>query len=164
MGRKAAIVLLALLAAAWVSAEMMTRTSRGGPTAMADVAIRTPDGTVRVGDLRGKVVLVDYWATWCPPCRASIPGIEALYQRYRDRGFAVVGVSMDDSPNVVPPFIQEMGMTYPAGLPVDREKANAPPSLPTMVLLNRDGEEIWRQEGFAESVEQELRRQVEQAL
>ena len=68
-----------------------------------------------LSELKGNAVLVNLWATWCPPCRAEMPAIEKMYQEYKDQGFIVLAVNMtyqDDPANVVP-FIQEYGLTFP---------------------------------------------------
>src|SRR5258706_8954415 len=61
-----------------------------------DIGVKTGSGQVKLSDLRGKVVLLDFWATWCGPCRMSIPGIERLYEQKKARGFEVLGISKDD--------------------------------------------------------------------
>src|SRR5712692_4715086 len=63
-------------------------------------------------EFRGKVLLVDFWATWCAPCKQEMPGYEALYRRYRDRGFAVVGIAMDWDADAVTKFARQLGVTY----------------------------------------------------
>ena len=69
---------------------------------------------VRLSDYKGKVVLLDFWATWCVPCKASIPWISELSEKYRDAGLTVIGISMDeDGWQVVKPFIAKMQIPYP---------------------------------------------------
>jgi thiol-disulfide isomerase/thioredoxin len=60
--------------------------------------------TVKLSDYKGKVILLDFWATWCPPCKAEIPGFVELQEAYRDKGLQVVGVSVDDTPDKLKPF------------------------------------------------------------
>lgn len=74
---------------------------------------------VRLGDLRGQVVLVNVWATWCPPCRAEMPMIQAAYEQYRERGFTVLAVNLREDPRTVAAYMQEMGLTFPALLDSD---------------------------------------------
>src|SRR6516225_11436179 len=66
-----------------------------------------------LSDYKGKVVLLDFWATWCPPCRKEIPGFIELYNNYRSRGFVVIGVSMDDSTSDIKKFAKRYKMNYP---------------------------------------------------
>ena len=63
--------------------------------------------------MKGRVVLLEFWATWCPPCRASIPGIERLHEKYKDKGVVVLAVSMDDNGwDAVQSFVKENGIKY----------------------------------------------------
>jgi len=64
-------------------------------------------------DLKGKIVLVNFWATWCPPCRKEMPDLDALYQRFRDRGFVILAISEDEETAKVAPYIAEHKISYP---------------------------------------------------
>lgn len=80
-------------------------------------------GQVRLSELRGKVVMVNLWASWCPPCRAEMPAIEKVYQAYKDRGLVVLGVNttFQDSETDAAAFIREFDLTFP--IPLDRDGA-----------------------------------------
>src|SRR5215204_5532719 len=81
-----------------------------------DFELETPSGeTVKLSDLRGQAVLVNLWATWCPPCRAEMQSIEKIYQEYKEQGFAVLAVNMthQDDPLAVMPFVKEQRLTFP---------------------------------------------------
>jgi peroxiredoxin len=69
-----------------------------------------------LSDFRQKVILLNFWATWCPPCREEMPAMERLYQRYKDRGFAILAISIDRDVDAVPPFVQKFRLTFPVGL------------------------------------------------
>ena len=71
--------------------------------------------TIRLADYRGKVVFLNFWATWCPPCREEMPAMERLYQRYRDRGLVVLAVSVDSDATAIPPFVTQHKFTFPIG-------------------------------------------------
>ncbi|MFQ6674350.1 MAG: TlpA family protein disulfide reductase, partial [Fidelibacterota bacterium] len=79
-----------------------------------DFKLKGTNGTViSLSDFQGKVVIVNFWATWCAPCREEIPGFVKLQERYRD-DVVIVGISMDqDGPRVVPPFVEKFGINYP---------------------------------------------------
>lgn len=83
-----------------------------------DFQIPTPgNGVLRLSDLRGKVVLLNFWATWCEPCREEMPSMERLHRAYKDRGLAVLAVSLDSQgASVVKPFVKKLALTFPIGL------------------------------------------------
>jgi thiol-disulfide isomerase/thioredoxin len=97
---------------------------------------------VKLSDFKGKVVILDFWATWCPPCRVEIPGFVALQKKYSDRGFTVIGVSLDEQgPSVVKSFMRSFGMNYPvvmgnSKIVVDYGGFEA---IPTTFVLDRQG-------------------------
>jgi len=81
-----------------------------------DFTLTTFDGeTIQLSELRGQVVILNFWASWCGPCRAEAAALEAVWQQYRDRGVIVLGVAYADDPDDSLAFINEFGMTYPAG-------------------------------------------------
>ena len=118
---------------------------------------------VALSAYEGKVVLLDFWATWCPPCKKEIPGFIDLYNNYRSRGFVVLGVSMDDSPSDAKRFAQKLKMNYPVLIGAGRddvERAFGPlPGLPTSFIIARDGKICGQHTGFApkEQFEREIK-------
>lgn len=90
---------------------------------------------------RGDVVLVDFWATWCSPCRAEIPHFVQLQNKYRDQGFRVLGISMDDGPRPVRDFYQSYQMNYPVAMGDAKlaERFGGVLGLPVSFLIGRDG-------------------------
>jgi peroxiredoxin len=79
----------------------------------ADFSLRDLQGKAwTLKSLRGKVVLVNFWATWCPPCRKEMPDLDALYREFKDRGFVILAIS-DEEPAKVAQFLKEKGYTYP---------------------------------------------------
>jgi peroxiredoxin len=109
--------------------------------------------SVTLSDYKGKVVLLDFWATWCPPCRKEIPGLISLYDAYRSRGLVVVGVSMDDSKKDIRKFAKKLGMNYPILIGNghdDLEPAFGPLPLPTALVISRDGIICFKHDGMTE--------------
>jgi len=90
--------------------------------------------------LRGKVVLVNFWATWCPPCRKEIPDLELLYNRFKDKGFVVLGITDEDASKVTP-FVANHPMSYPVLLDPGRtvNKQFSVQGIPRTVIYNRSG-------------------------
>ncbi len=111
---------------------------------MPDVrASRLDGGEMALSDLRGQVVLVNLWATWCAPCRFETPFLQGLYEEHRARGFEIVGISVDDAglEDVVREFVGEFGVTYtilhdPAMRSMDAFQALG---LPATYLVDREG-------------------------
>lgn len=104
-----------------------------------------------LSDYKGKVVLLDFWATWCPPCRKEIPGFIELYNTYKARGFVVIGVSMDDSTSDIKRFAKQYKMNYPILLGAGRddlEPAFGQLPLPTAFVIASDGKICAKYEGL----------------
>jgi len=98
--------------------------------------------TVRLSDYRGKVVLLNFWATWCGPCKIEIPWFMEFEQKHKDQGFAVLGVSMDDDGwDAVKPFLEQVRINYRVvvGTPEIGELYGGVESLPTTFLIDREG-------------------------
>ncbi len=98
--------------------------------------------TLRLNDFKGKVVLLDFWATWCGPCRIEIPWFMEFQRRYKDKGFTVIGVSMDENGwEAVRPFVEEMKMNYPVVIGTDKTSSDfgGVEVLPTTFLIDKEG-------------------------
>ncbi|HEY2081280.1 MAG TPA: redoxin domain-containing protein [Verrucomicrobiae bacterium] len=115
---------------------------------------KTLDGkTIRSSDFKGKVVILDFWATWCPPCREEIPGFIALRQEYAKKGLVVIGVSEDqDGPDVVKKFMKELGMNYTVVMADDKtvKTFGEIEALPTTFIIDRNGQIVKQHVGGAD--------------
>lgn len=144
--------------------------STGGPTE-PEVTFQSLDGQqVSLASLKGKVVVVNFWATWCDPCRVEIPWMIDFQQKYESRGFTMLGVAMDDEgKSVVGPFVvstlfdvdgKQMTMNYPIMLGNDdvASKFGGLIGLPMTVVISRDGKIVKRFIGLAsqEALEQQI--------
>lgn len=130
---------------------------------------RTLDGDpIDLRGLHGQVVLINVWATWCEPCRAEMPELQALHARHRERGFTVLGVSVDAARlgAEVRGLVDEFRLTYP----IVHDGGNTIGPLfkvvgyPTSFLLDRRGAVIWRRDGLLERDDPELTRALASAL
>jgi thiol-disulfide isomerase/thioredoxin len=101
------------------------------------------DKPVKLSAYKGKVVLLDFWATWCGPCKIEIPNFVALQEQYGSQGLVVLGFSVDDTPDKLKPFANEFKMNYPVlvGLGRDDVQDAFGPiwGIPTTLLISRDG-------------------------
>ncbi|MGC8668971.1 MAG: TlpA family protein disulfide reductase [Chthonomonadales bacterium] len=161
--RKVLLGILTAVVVIWFYYSSIPAQTEGPQGPAPDIVVHRPQGDVHLKDFRGKVVLVDVWATWCGPCRSSIPAIERLYQAKHAQGFEVLGASVDDAWDKVPPFMREMGMTYTVGL-LSADQARNFPSIPFMFLVDRQGNIRWKQAGYGPSTEGELERLVDRLL
>jgi peroxiredoxin len=111
-----------------------------------DFQVRTPDGsTLRLSDFKGKVVFLNFWATWCEPCREEMPSMERLHQAYKDRGLVVLAISLDlQGASVVKPFVKRFALTFPIGL--DPKMAVRETygvwAVPSTFLIDRKGKRV----------------------
>jgi peroxiredoxin len=99
-------------------------------------------GLLRLADLKGKVVFLNLWATWCPPCKEEMPAMERLWQRYKDQGLVVIALSMDSGgAKAVKPYIEQSKYTYPVGLDPKMEVAQlyGARSVPSTFIIDRNG-------------------------
>jgi peroxiredoxin len=108
-----------------------------------DFTLKDSNGTsVKLSDYRGKVVLLNFWATWCGPCKIEIPWFIEFEQTYKDRGFAVLGVSMDDDGwDAVKPYLSARKVNYRVVLGTDQvaQSYGGVDSLPTTYVIDREG-------------------------
>jgi len=121
-------------------------------TDVLDMALKDANGaTVRLADYKGKVVLLNFWATWCGPCKVEIPEFVDLYAQYKDRGFVIVGVLSQDTPTQeqLQTFIRENHMQYPVVYPNEKMETSFGEliGLPTSFLISRDGSVCAKQLG-----------------
>lgn len=99
------------------------------------------DGTLRLSDFKGKVVVLNFWASWCPPCRWEMPDFERMWQEYRDKDVVFLGVAVADFEDKALGFAEKTGVTYPLGLDATGEVAKdyGITSMPTTYFIDREG-------------------------
>lgn len=121
---------------------------------------------VTLGDLKGKVVLVDFWASWCAPCREELPVLEALHKKYRAQGLVVVGVNADSDQANMQKFLRRTPLGFTVVHDGKREVAGryAPPKMPSSYLIDRKGLVRHVQAGFKASDAADLENHVKALL
>jgi peroxiredoxin len=151
LGILAALSLITLGLAAWQWQEGRQRLAQQSSiappeetTPAPDFTLTAADGTlVSLSDLRGKVVLLNFWATWCPPCAAEMPDLNALYRRYgSEKDFVIVGVNLEEGPQEVAEFARQKNIGFP--LVLDRSgrvtrRDYRIRTLPVSVIIDREG-------------------------
>ncbi len=140
---------------------------RGREPFAPDFSFETRDNqTISNASLRGKVVLLDFWATWCPPCRASLPTIHNVDKKFAGKQFQLVSISGDDDEDVWRTFTEAQHMTWSEYIDLSDkiQEAFKVDSIPTYVVLDKDGVIRYRQSGFGESTESDIEEAINKAL
>ena len=116
----------------------------------------------RLSSLRGKVVFLDFWASWCVPCRQEFPVLQRLYERYRERGLRVVGITVDQEAGNARGFVERAGARFLILHDANRAVAEkyAPPSMPTSYVIDREGILRHINRGFEASDDAKFERQI----
>jgi peroxiredoxin len=105
---------------------------------------------VRLADLRGQVVLVNFWATWCGPCRQEMPVLERIHQRYQDMGFSVLGVNVEGESGPARALAAETGVSFPVLIDAGQKisKMYDLKAMPSTVIVDRDGNVRYVHRGY----------------
>jgi peroxiredoxin len=156
------LIALAMLAAAGAAR------AKAAPNAPApDFTLRQIDGpNLRLGEQRGRVVMVNFWATWCGPCRIELPHLDKLHAKYRSSGFLLLGVNIDDDPNAAKALALKMSLKFPVLFDSEKKVVAAYDlnAMPATVLIDRDGKVRHLHRGYKDGVEQLYEQQVRALL
>jgi peroxiredoxin len=134
------------------------------PNATApDFTLRSADGrNVRLDELRGQVVLVNFWATWCGPCREEMPRLNVLYEKYRKSGFVLLGVNVDDDPKTALATAAKLNVSFPVLLDTDKKvsKLYDLNTMPSTIVIDRDGKMRFLHRGYRAGTEGDYEQQI----
>jgi thiol-disulfide isomerase/thioredoxin len=154
-----AAVTLVALAPGWPAA--------APPKAAPNIVLQSADGqTVRLATYKGKVVLVDFWASWCPPCKTSFPALDSLYREYQPRGFEVLAVNLDERRRDANRFLDD----HPHRLTVLFDPSGASPlafavnRMPSSFLIDKAGNIRFMHMGYSGNVNKSYRQEIAQLL
>ena len=166
MSKNIAYGLGILLVALLLYLGLVTNSSKTTPIGLGpgkpapDFKLKTLDGKeVSLSDYRGKVVLINFWATWCPPCREEMPLFKRVYERYKNKGFEILAVSTDTSVDPVKKFVKEYKLDFPVLLDTDNiSSLYGIQGLPTSFLIDREGKIVKVRLGKYKEIESDLKK------
>ncbi len=136
-------------------------------TPAPDFTLRTLDGqNLRLGEQRGRVVMVNFWATWCGPCRQEMPHLNRLYEKYRPSGFVLFGVNVDEDTRNAAAVAGKLGIKFPVLPDADKKvsKQYDLNAMPSTVLIDRDGKVRHVHRGYRDGVETMYEQQIRTLL
>lgn len=138
------------------------------PAAAApDFTLRTLGGpNLRLQEQRGRVVLVNFWATWCGPCRQEMPHMNRLYEKYRASGFVLLGVNVDEDPRNAASVAAKLGVTFPVLFDTDKKVSRLYQlsTMPSTLLIDRDGRVRYVHRGYMDGYENTYEKQIRELL
>src|SRR5215467_15138646 len=137
--------------------------SAGAP----DFTLPSLDGpNLRLQEQRGQVVMVNFWATWCGPCRIEMPHLARLYEKYRASGFQLLGVNIDEDPHQAAAVAAKLGVRFPVLLDTEKKvsKLYDLSTMPSTVLIDRDGRVRYIHRGYRDGYEDTYEKQIRELL
>lgn len=168
MTRLVGLVAIGLAVLAGCGVESPPRPPGVGDPVPEYASVNLAGDSVSLGELHGRVVLLNVWATWCPPCRQEIPVLQALHEENAERGLEVVGVSVDAAgeAEAVRRFADQFGITYPIWHDPQERIASTfrTTGVPTTLLIDREGRLLWRHLGPITADDPELNRLLRATL
>ena len=132
-----------------------------------DFTLRTLDGpNLRLQEQRGRVVLVNFWASWCGPCRQEMPQLSKLYEKYRTSGFVLLGVNVDDDTRNAVDLAAKLGLKFPVSFDSDKKVSRLYDlsAMPSTVLIDRDGRVRYVHRGYKDGYEDTYDQQIRRLL
>jgi peroxiredoxin len=137
--------------------------SAGAP----DFTLPSLDGpNLRLQEQRGRVVMINFWATWCGPCRVEMPHLSKLYEKYRGSGFTVLAVNIDEDPHKAASLAKQLGMRFPVLLDTEKKVSRLYDlsTMPSTVLVDRDGRVRYVHRGYRDGYEDTYDKQIRELL
>ena len=136
-------------------------------TTAPDFALRAMSGpNLRLKEQRGRVVMVNFWATWCAPCRQEMPHLSRLYDKYRGAGFMLFGVNVDEDKDKAAEVVAKLGVTFPILLDTEKtvSKLYDVSTMPSTMIIDRDGKVRYVHRGYLAGYENDYEKQIRELL
>jgi peroxiredoxin len=159
-------ILLALAAQALASAGAVAALPAAGATA-PDFAAKSDSGrNVRLSELRGQVVLINFWASWCSPCRQELPLLNKIYTQYRSAGFVLLAVNVDDNRKDADTMLKRLNLRFPTLFDGGKNVAKlyGVDTMPATLVIDRDGRVRYVHRGYYDGYERKYEQQVRELL
>ncbi len=156
-----------LLAAAALCAATLAHAAITPNAPAPDFTLKSLQGpNMRLAEQRGRVVLVNFWATWCGPCKQEMPHLNRLYDKYRSSGFVLMGDSVDEDPKTAAGTAGRFGLRFPVLFDADKAVSRLYDlqSMPATVLIDRDGKVRFLHRGYREGLEDAYERQIRELV
>ena len=157
------LAVLVLLFNAPVSQAAMPKVGTLAP----DFTLKTSNGkNLKLSEHRGEVVMINFWATWCGPCRQEMPLLNRLHEQYRKAGFTLLGVSVDDKPQAAQDMARQLGVGFPVLFDTDKQVSRRydVDAMPSTLLIDRDGKVRYIHRGFLPGYEARYEAQIKELL
>jgi peroxiredoxin len=135
--------------------------------AAPDFTLKSASGqNLRLRELRGEVVLINFWATWCGPCRQEMPLLNKIHEQYRKAGFTLLGVNIDDDPAVARDMARKLGVAFPVLLDTDKRVSRLydVDTMPATLLVDRNGKVRYVHRGYRPGLEVTYQNQIRELL
>lgn len=125
-----------------------------------------PHQRISLDQLKGRWVYLDFWASWCAPCKKSLPVFEKMYQEYQRQGLQVLAISLDNEASAAQSFVNSMKITYPVLLDkaMGSSKAYGVIGMPTSFLINPYGTVVWKHQGFQQGDERKIPEEISRLI
>jgi peroxiredoxin len=137
------------------------------PTMAPDFTLKSRDGVnIKLSELRGQVVMVNFWASWCGPCRQEMPLLQQLFDRYQSLGFSLLGVNVDEDRAAADKMLSDVPVSFPI-LYDDRSKVSKQyqvKAMPTTIMVDRDGRIRYLHKGYKPGYEEDYQQQIRELL
>jgi peroxiredoxin len=165
-------IIVRCAAGAWLAATLGLAAADADATLAA--AAKAPDFTLpaiggtnlRLQEQRGRVVMVNFWATWCAPCRVEMPHLNRLYDKYRGSGFVLLGVNIDEEPRKAADLAARLGLRFPVLFDTEKKVSRLYDlsAMPSTVLIDRDGRVRYIHRGYRDGYEDTYEKQIRELL
>jgi peroxiredoxin len=158
-----ALFALTILLAAPASQAAMPKIGAAAP----DFALKSSSGkNLKLSEHRGEVVMINFWATWCGPCRQELPLLNRLHEQYRKAGFTLLGVNIDDRPDAARTMARSLGISFPVLFDSEKQVSRLYDvnAMPSTVLIDRDGKVRYIHLGYRAGYETKYESQIRELL